>query len=34
MMLHNSSCLADMTLPAYLQTRRGKLDENVFCRGC
>lgn len=32
MALHNSSCLAGVTLLAYLKAERGKLDENVFCR--
>lgn len=31
-MLHNSSCLAGVTLLAYLKAKRGKLDENVLCR--
>lgn len=31
-MLHNSSCLAGVTLLAYLKAKRGKLDENVCCR--
>lgn len=31
-MPHNSSCLAGVTLLAYLKAKRGKLDENVLCR--
>lgn len=31
-MLHNPSCLAGVTLLAYLKAQRGKLDKNVFCR--